>query len=59
MLEWVMKIYNTYTHHKNTLESVQILVTGDNFMILDIEGHSNVYALYRTCLFTALYVLHK
>ena len=27
---------------KNTLEYAQILVTGGNFMILDIEGHFNL-----------------
>ena len=38
-LEAKLQYFDGYLHDKNILEYVQILVTGDKFMIFDIENH--------------------
>ena len=36
-----LQYFDIYFHNKNILEQAQILVTGDKFMIFDIEGYPN------------------
>ena len=41
-MEAKLQHFDIYLHNENILWYAQILLTGDKFMIFDIEGHPNI-----------------